>query len=87
VVQRGSTVDIPTPDAAHVKTARLIKTATATHVTTVDMRSVALDVRPGPDGVSVTVPKESTIAPPGPYMLFLVDDRGVPSEAKIVQVP
>jgi hypothetical protein len=84
---RGTTVDVPTPDASHIRSARLIRTATATHVTTVDMRSVALDVRPAAGGVSVTVPKEAAIAPPGPYMLFLVDDRGVPSAAKIVDVP
>jgi hypothetical protein len=84
---RGTTVDVPTPDASRIRSARLIRTATATHVTTVDMRSVALDLRPGARGVSVTVPKEAAIVPPGPYMLFLVDDRGVPSEAKIVDVP
>jgi hypothetical protein len=33
------------------------------------------------------VPQEPTIVPPGPYMLFLVDDQGVPSEAKTVDVP
>ena len=40
-----------------------------------------------PDGVSVTVPQEPTIVPPGPYMLFLVDDKGVPSEAKTIDIP
>lgn len=86
-MDRGRTVDIPTPDAAHIAKARLIRTSTATHVTTVDMRDVALPLQKTPDGVSVTVPQEPTIAPPGPYMLFLVDDKGVPSEAKIVDVP
>jgi hypothetical protein len=84
---RGQTVDIPTPDAAHVAKARLIRTSTATHVTTVDMRDVALPMTKTPDGVSVTVPPESTITPPGPYMLFLVSDQGVPSVAKVVDVP
>jgi hypothetical protein len=86
-MDRGQTVDIPTPDAAHIAKARLIRTSTATHVTTTDMRDVALPMQKTPDGVSVTVPPEPTIAPPGPYMLFLVDDKGVPSEAKIVNVP
>lgn len=40
-----------------------------------------------PDGVSVSVPRESTIVPPGQYMLFLVSDQRVPSVAKIVGVP
>jgi hypothetical protein len=86
-MDRGQTVDIPTPDAAHVAKARLVRTSTATHVTTVDMRDVALPMQRTPDGVSVTVPRESTIVPPGQYMLFLDSDRGVPSVAKIVSVP
>jgi hypothetical protein len=84
---RGRSFDIPTPDAGHIAKARLIRTSTATHVTTVDMRDVALPMQKTPDGVSVTVPQESTIVPPGQYMLFLVDDQGVPSTAKIVGVP
>jgi Domain of unknown function (DUF1929) len=84
---RGQTVDIPTPDAAHIAKARLVRTSTATHVTTVDMRDVALSMQKTPDGVSVTVPPQATIVPPGQYMLFLDSDQGVPSVAKIVAVP
>lgn len=84
---RGQNFDIPTPDGNRIAKARLVRTATATHVTTTDMRDVALPMQKTPDGVSVSVPPEPTIVPPGPYMLFLVDDKGVPSEAKIVNVP
>jgi hypothetical protein len=41
---------------------------------------------PTPDGVSITVPTNPALTPPGPYMLFIVDDRGVPSVAKMVNV-
>ena len=47
---RGRVVDIPTPDAAHIAKARLVRTSTATHVTTVDMRDVALPLRKTPTG-------------------------------------
>ncbi|PVZ14572.1 galactose oxidase early set domain-containing protein [Actinomycetospora cinnamomea] len=83
---RGRTATVATPDAAHLRGARLIKASTATHVTTTDMRSVALDVAPAPGGVAVTVPENPALTPPGPYMLFLVDDRGVPSVARMVSV-
>ena len=83
---RDQTATIPTPDADRVRGARLIKASTATHATTTDMRSVALDVGPAPNGVSVHVPQNPALTPPGPYMLFLVDDRGVPSVAKMVSV-
>ena len=86
-IPRGQSADIPTPDGNRIAKARLVRAATATHVTTTDMRDVALPMQKTPDGVSVTVPQEPTIVPPGPYMLFLVDDKGVPSEAKFVDVP
>lgn len=83
---RGRTATVATPDAEHIRSARLIKASTATHVTTTDMRSVALDMAPTPNGVSVTVPANPALTPPGPYMLFLVNDQGVPSVAQMVSV-
>lgn len=35
--------------------------------------------------VRVSGLKDSTIAPPGYYMLFVVDNKGVPSHAKMVK--
>lgn len=84
---RGQTATVATPDATHIRSARLIRASTATHVTTTDMRSVALDVAPTGGGVSVSVPANPALTPPGPYMLFLVDDQGVPSVASMVSVP
>ena len=83
---RGQTATIPTPDPEHIRSARLIKASTATHVTTTDMRSVALDTAPTAGGLSVTVPEEPGLTPPGPYLLFLVDDRGVPSVGSMLTV-
>ena len=36
--------------------------------------------------LTATIPKEHNIAPPGWYMLFITDERGVPSVAKWVRV-
>jgi hypothetical protein len=32
----------------------------------------------------VTLPPDSNVAPPGAYMLFLLDGTGIPSVAKII---
>jgi hypothetical protein len=40
----------------------------------------------GATTLSAGAPSSANLAPPGPYMLFLLNDRGVPSEAKIVLV-
>jgi len=37
-------------------------------------------------GLTVTAPINSNLAPPGYYMLFLVNSAGVPSVAPFVQV-
>jgi hypothetical protein len=85
-VQRGTTVRFATPDAGRVRAARLLRPSAVTHVTDVDQRSVALDVTPSADGVALSVPKAKGLVPSGWYMLFLVDDRGVPSTGRWVRV-
>ncbi|GAA2621731.1 kelch motif-containing protein [Dactylosporangium fulvum] len=70
----------------NVRSARLIRPSAATHMLNTDQRSVALDVEAGAGSVTVTVPSSPALMPPGPYMLFLVDKNGVPSQARWVQV-
>ncbi|WP_433031528.1 galactose oxidase-like domain-containing protein [Actinomycetospora sp. CA-053990] len=83
----GRTAEVPTPDAARITSARLMAPMASTHVTDVGQRSIALDMTKTDTGVSVTMPEDRTIAPAGRYMLFLVDDRGVPSQARWIEVP
>ncbi|WP_226366681.1 kelch motif-containing protein [Pseudonocardia sp. ICBG162] len=83
----GSTMTVTSPDAARVAQARLIRPSAVTHATDVDQRSVRLDIARNPDGLlGLAVPAEPTLVPPGWYMLFLVDDAGVPSVASWVHV-
>jgi hypothetical protein len=85
-VQRGTTVTFTTPDAARIRTARLMRPSAVTHATDVDQRSVALDITPTAGGVKLSVPAQKGLVPSGWYMLFVTDDRGVPSVARWVQV-
>ncbi len=85
-VARGGRADFGTPDAARIATARLVRPSAVTHVTDVDQRSVALDLKRTANGVTVTVPEKAGLVPSGWYMLFLVDDKGIPSVARWVQV-
>ncbi|GAA3336853.1 kelch motif-containing protein [Amorphoplanes nipponensis] len=84
--QRGTTVDVATPDAGRVRAARLLRPSAVTHVTDVDQRSVALDVTPSAGGVALSIPKDRGLVPSGYYMLFLVDDKGVPSTGRWIRV-
>ncbi|MCH0563763.1 MULTISPECIES: galactose oxidase-like domain-containing protein [unclassified Streptomyces] len=86
-IERGGSATFPTRHAASIRTARLIRPSATTHVTDVDQRSIALELKKTQDGVTVTVPKNRNLVPAGWYMLFVTDDQGTPSKAQWVRVP
>ncbi|WP_433793453.1 galactose oxidase-like domain-containing protein [Actinoplanes sp. CA-252034] len=85
-VDRGAPAVFGSADAGRVMSARLLRPSTVTHVTDVDQRSVALGLRRLGDAVEVTVPEKPGLVPSGWYMLFLMNENGVPSVARWVRV-
>jgi hypothetical protein len=83
----GARGDVATPDPSRIASARLMAPMASTHVTDTGQRSIALDMTRGDGAVTVTVPRQRTMVPAGRYMLFLVDDRGIPSVARWVDIP
>jgi hypothetical protein len=79
-------VGIGTPDAAGIAKAVLLKLGATTHATDADQRSLELPVSQVTGGVQFTTPSSPNAAPPGYYMLFLVNGQGVPSVAKMVRI-
>lgn len=73
--------------SGEVSRVRLIRPGSFTHVTNVEQRSIALDFTKTEDGVTVTLPKDPSLVPPGWYMLEAVDGQGTPSEAVWLKVP
>ncbi|MFE7838836.1 galactose oxidase-like domain-containing protein [Streptomyces sp. NPDC057474] len=69
-----------------VADARLMRPSAVTHSTDVEQRSIALEVTRTRDSVTVDVPADRTLVPPGWYMLFVTDGEGTPSEAKWIQI-
>ncbi|WP_432097672.1 galactose oxidase-like domain-containing protein [Streptomyces sp. bgisy100] len=86
-VRRGGTATFGTEHPEKIKTARLMRPSAVTHVTDVDQRSIALDVKRTADGIQVTVPRDRSLVPSGWYMLFVNDGKGTPSKARWVEVP
>ncbi|QGV80479.1 galactose oxidase-like domain-containing protein [Streptomyces ficellus] len=86
-IERGDSGVFKTPDAAKIKTAKLMRPSAVTHVTDVDQRSIALEMKKTAGGIEVTVPENRALVPSGWYMLFVTDDKGTPSEAVWVEVP
>jgi hypothetical protein len=84
LVAYGDTVAVATPDAATITKVTLIRFGSVTHAFNMSQRLVPLTFSPGANGLSVVFPATRTVAPPGPYLLFLVNATGVPSVGQIV---
>ena len=82
----GSSFQVQTPDAANIASVVLMKDGSVTHAFDMDQRLVGLNFTAGSGALTVTGPPNGNIAPPGYYMLFLINNAGVPSIAKFVQV-
>jgi hypothetical protein len=85
-IQYASTFTINTPDAAAIRKVVLIRTGAVTHAFDQNTRYVPLSFQQTTGALTVTAPANGFAAPPGYYMLFLVNSAGVPSVAPIVQL-
>ncbi|HEX4919342.1 MAG TPA: galactose oxidase-like domain-containing protein, partial [Candidatus Bathyarchaeia archaeon] len=85
-ISYGNQFTVQTPSAANIASVALIRNGAATHAFDMDQRFVGLSFTVGSGALTITAPPNGNIAPPGYYMLFLVDSSGVPSVASIVQL-
>src|SRR5689334_23145760 len=82
----GQTVFIGTPDAASITKVTLLREASVTHTNNMSQSFQSLSFTTTSTGLNVTMPVNANIAPPGYYMLFILNGSGVPSVASILQV-
>lgn len=83
----GQTFSVQTPDAARIVKATWIRLSSVTHAFNQNQRMNYLPITPGGSGsITLTAPASPNLAPPGDYMLFIVDSNGVPSVAKIMRI-
>ncbi|MCP3141916.1 DUF1929 domain-containing protein [Pyxidicoccus sp. QH1ED-7-1] len=87
VVEPGTTFSVSSPEAASIRKVTLIGLSSVTHSMDQGQRLLTLSYTPTEGGLTITAPATNVDAPPGPYLLFLVDDKGVPSIGKVVSVP
>ena len=64
----------------------LLRLGAVTHSVNFEQRYVPLAFSKGDGQLAATVPQNANLAPPGVYMLLIVDDAGVPSVAKMVRI-
>jgi hypothetical protein len=80
----GGSFTVSTPDAANISQAVLVRPGSSTHSFDFDQRLVGMSFTAGSGALSVAAPPNGNIAPPGYYMLFLINNKGVPSVASFV---
>ncbi len=82
----GSQFTVQTPDAANISSVALLRLGSVTHAFNENQRYIPLSYTASTGSLNVQAPANANIAPPGYYMLFLVNGNGVPSVAKFAQL-
>ncbi|HEU0200453.1 MAG TPA: galactose oxidase-like domain-containing protein [Burkholderiaceae bacterium] len=84
-VEIGKSFTVDYDNATSIKRVALIKTGAVTHSFNMDQRFVPLTFTASGKRLTVKMPSRAADAPPGYYLLFLIDADGVPSIGKIVR--
>jgi hypothetical protein len=82
----GSNMSITTPDASSIASVNLVSLGAETHQSDMSQHFVPLSFTAGSGTLTVQAPASGALAPPGNYMVFIVNSAGVPSVASIVNV-
>ena len=86
-VAYGKTEFVGTPDAASISRVSLIRTGSVTHAFDENARATSLNFTQTAGGLNISMPSNRNDVPPGYYMLFIVNNQGVPSVASFVRFP
>jgi PKD repeat protein len=82
----GATFQVQTPDASTIASVALVRPGAPTHAFDMEQRHVKLAFTAGSGVLNVTTPPNGNIAPPGYYLLFILNAAGTPSIAKFVRL-
>jgi hypothetical protein len=85
-IGHGGTLSIATANPGAITKVALIRLGAVTHSDNMEQRYVPLSFTAGAMSLEATGPANANVAPPGPYMLVIVDANGVPSVASMVSV-
>jgi hypothetical protein len=85
-VTYGGSYPITTTQASPLRSAVLVRPLATTHQMDANQRLVSLPLSGSGSNRTITMPPTGNDAPPGYYMLFVVDQNGVPSVASWVHL-
>ena len=82
----GASFAIMTPGPRSIAKVTLLRLGSVTHSFDQNQRFISLDFRTTSTGLNATAPRSGNLAPPGHYLLFLVNDDGVPSVGRVIRL-
>jgi hypothetical protein len=82
----GQNFDVESTDAARIARIAFVRAGSTTHAYDSDQRYVGATFTRAGNQLSVKAPPTVEIAPPGYYLLFLIDTAGVPSLGRFVRI-
>ena len=80
------TFSVTTSNAAQITEVRWIHLGSVTHAFDAGQRANKLTFTRTATGVDVTAPANNQLAPPGHYLLFILNRNGVPSVGKVILI-
>ena len=86
VLVMGHVFFVGTPNATSITKVTMIALGSVTHGFNMSQRFLRPSFSLATGGLNVTAPSNANNAPPGYYMLFILNGSGVPSVAKIIQL-
>jgi hypothetical protein len=82
----GSTFAVTTPNVGQITGARWIRLGSVTHAFDMGQRANTLAFTGTATGIEVTAPVDGSEAPPGYYLLFILNRNGVPSPGRVIRI-
>jgi hypothetical protein len=82
----GTPFTVTTPNGAQITQVRLIRLGSVTHAFDQNGRAFTATFSVTSGGISVTLPSSANVAPPGHYMLFILNRNGVPSTGRVIRL-
>jgi hypothetical protein len=82
----GAPMEIGTGSPASIRKVALVRLGAVTHSDNMEQRYIPLSFTAGATSLTAIAPANANVAPPGFYMLFILDANGVPSVARMVNL-
>jgi hypothetical protein len=85
-INYGQQFSVTSGDAASISKVTLIRLASVTHAFNQNQRFNVLQFTARSGAIDITAPANANLAPPGHYMLYVLNGNGVPSVGTVVQL-